>query len=257
MASSLGSEAEPEHSSAELVEEPTGPPITTSGVAFTEVRNNGLSLARVVAEVKMDRKLVLCAVSQNGEALRFAPDRWRRDQEVVFAAASQQVQAIRHAMPDFLGHREPMLEAVRRYPSALQFASEPLRGDVELVRTASEGTWWTFQYATLALRSDRDFMLQAVRSDGRLLRFASEALRGDERIVMAAVRSMVLPFNSPRMLCVETTRRPLQPSREAVPLCNLHIRVCGMTAALSWMRFAKIRRPSGMRHTGFTRTQRP
>jgi len=70
--------------------------VQSKSVAHAAVMQFGLALEFLMDDFKEDREIVLAAVTQNGEALEFAP-KWCQDEEIVLAAVMQCGAAVRFA----------------------------------------------------------------------------------------------------------------------------------------------------------------
>ena len=100
--------------------------------AVAELAQNGLALS-CKSELKGDRRAVLAAVAQSGDALQFASGELQGDREVVLAAVGQYGGALQFASEELQGDHEVVLAAVAQHGYALQYASEELKGDREVV----------------------------------------------------------------------------------------------------------------------------
>ena len=76
---------------------------------------------------KDDREIVLEAVKQNGNALRYVSAALKDDREIVLEAVKQNGEALYCASAALKDDREFMLEAVKQNGRALQYASAKLR----------------------------------------------------------------------------------------------------------------------------------
>ena len=99
----------------------------------------------VVEEVVMV-SVVLEAVQENGDALKFASPRLKGDRVVVLTAVKQRGYTLRHASKQLRGDREVVLAAVKQNGFALKCVPEQLRG--EAVTLQSE----VYQLGTLLYR---------------------------------------------------------------------------------------------------------
>lgn len=71
--------------------------------ALELVRGNGFMLACVPEELR-SRDVCMTAVTQDGEALKFVPDRLKADRELVLAAIEQDATAFQHLPGSALFH---------------------------------------------------------------------------------------------------------------------------------------------------------
>merc|ERR1712012_1188973 len=83
-----------------------------------------------------DRDAVLAAVTQDGDALRFASEDLKNDREVVLAAATSRGRALELASEDLKNDRDVVLAAVSQLGDALLYASEDLKNDRDFVLAA-------------------------------------------------------------------------------------------------------------------------
>lgn len=81
------------------------------------VHVDGEKLEHVMPHERGDREIVLAAVTQNGNALRFASVDLKADREVVLAAMAQNVSAFRFASPAL--QNDPRV--IQRREAALRF----------------------------------------------------------------------------------------------------------------------------------------
>ena len=158
----------------------------------------------------------LCAVRQNGLALRFLSHELQADAKIVREAVANNPMALEFASEGLRSQRDIVLSAVVKHGHALQFASDQLKEDRTLLLTAARRylfiDWqWLFdselrnsKAAALgavhadaaALRclapewcDDREVVLAAVQQEGVILELAADELKADRDIVKAAVRS--------------------------------------------------------------------
>ena len=161
-------------------------------LSVEEVNNIGFTLGgnialRISPVRDTQREAVVAMVSQNGLALRYAPDHLRANKAVVLAAVSQIGWALLSASQALRADKEVVLAAVRKNGLALGYASEALKADKEVVLAAVRQTGEALGYASEALKADKEVVFAAVANYGLMLVFASEALRADRDVVLAAV----------------------------------------------------------------------
>ena len=122
-----------------------------------------------------DRDIILAAVKNFGDALRYASKELRKDREIVLEAVSKPHSGDNLAYADEVlrGDRELVLIAVINGGSALQYASDDLKRDREVVLNAVTNNGSALQYASEDLRKDREVVLAAVQKDGLAFEFAS------------------------------------------------------------------------------------
>ena len=145
-------------------------------------------------ELKNDREFMLKAVKQNGGALKYASEELRVDREIVLEAVKQDGYALIYVSKELRADREIVLEAVKQYGGALQFVSEELRADKEVVLEAVKQNGDALFYASKELKNDREIVLAAVKEYGSALQYASEELRADREVVLEAVKKDIYCF---------------------------------------------------------------
>ena len=119
---------------------------------------------------KLNKEIVLAAVTQNGFALEYAPE-LQNDKEIV-------------------------LEAVQQNGLALQYASENLRKDTDFMLAAVKQNVSMLRYVSEDLKGNTDFMLAAVKQNGEALAYASDELRNDPKIMFNALTT---PSNTKKL----------------------------------------------------------
>ena len=102
------------------------------------VSQHGDALRYATKEPKGDREIVLAAVSKNGQALQYATEQLKADREIVLAAVSNEGYALQYATKELKGDREIVLAAVSKNGLALNHAANGLKVDDEMIRHALE-----------------------------------------------------------------------------------------------------------------------
>ena len=119
--------------------------------------------------------MVLAAVQQNGDALRYASKDLRADREVVLTAVRQNGLALEFANDDLRADREVVLAAVQQAGLALQFADETLLQDEQFVAELADvcplGIVWRYKPQVTLEETAR----RAMRSKDGLLLLAKQA----------------------------------------------------------------------------------
>ena len=121
----------------------------------------------------------LLAVTQNGQALEFAPAEIKADREVVSTAVADNGHALRFAAAELRADRDVVRAAVARNGGALVYASAELRGDRAVVLAAVRHDGEALAYASPALRDNRAVVLAAIMQDADALRYASAARQAE------------------------------------------------------------------------------
>ena len=127
----------------------------------------GLKTCDCEALTQNRRAIVLAAVEQDGQALRYADKEMSEDREIVLCACRQHGWALAYAPLAFRADREIVLAAVRSYGCTLR-----LFEDEEAHSTH--------------LGKDREIVLEAVRQDRFALDYADKLLQNDPEIKLAA-----------------------------------------------------------------------
>mmetsp|Transcript_13939 Transcript_13939/g.25724 ORF Transcript_13939/g.25724 Transcript_13939/m.25724 type:complete len:182 (+) Transcript_13939:2-547(+) len=112
----------------------------------------GYMLQQLEKALRRERDIVLRAVNQCGDALKYAAKQFRRDEEIVFAAVSQDGEALKYASEALRNNRRIASAAVLQYPKALRFASDSLLED-ETFAAEERGQFMFFKIITLSGRS--------------------------------------------------------------------------------------------------------
>lgn len=139
-------------------------------VALAAVRNGGL-LSMVTEPARVNKEVVLAAVTASGENLRDANVATRWNQPSVI----------------FTNDKEIVSAAVQNWGMALQYADPMFLNDPEIVNLAVDQHAVALQFATDEVRNNREVVLNAVQLDGDALEHASENLQDDREIALAAV----------------------------------------------------------------------
>ncbi|CAK9077180.1 unnamed protein product [Durusdinium trenchii] len=120
----------------------------------------------------MPREAVTSAVSQSWKALEVvAPT---NDADLVLAALTQSAEALRFADAALKDQRDFMAKAVAVDGRALHYASARLQADRELLLEASKLNSWAIDCAPKALRTDAGFMAEVVAVNPLARRFFAE-----------------------------------------------------------------------------------
>ena len=106
--------------------------------ALEAVRHDGSNLYYASEDLKIDREVVLVAVSSqnSAEALWAANDNFKNDREIVAVAVSIDGLALEHASQDLKNDREIVLLAVSNRGIALEYANKDLKNDLEILLSA-------------------------------------------------------------------------------------------------------------------------
>lgn len=184
-----------------------GEPLRTDNeVILAAVRQCGDAL-RFVPRGSRSHNIILNAVRVNGAALRFAVDatddraRWASLSldnvtiEMVLAAVQQNGSVLKLLPPIFKHDRQVVATALSSFPQALQDVSDELRGDKEIVLGAVRRLGWAVRYAAPELMADREVAVAAVMGRfGQALQFLPAAMQADRDVVLRAVRNNTTDF---------------------------------------------------------------
>jgi len=102
------------------------------------VKVKGQTLSFALGNARMDREVVLAAVTQHGLALEFAPPEMQAKYAIVLAAVQKNGLALKFASQTMQANREIVLQAVKNNRQAFQYASETLYGDREILLELGE-----------------------------------------------------------------------------------------------------------------------
>jgi len=147
---------------------------------------NGMAL-RCAGDFSKIRELVMAAVKENGDALKYADISLKNDRDIVRIAVEQNAPALRYASENLRDDREIVFAAVKKSSHVIQFASERLKDDHEIVSFAVMRVAYTIKYVSYRLRDNYNIVLSAIRRDGLLLKYASYRLKDNHEICIRAV----------------------------------------------------------------------
>ncbi len=153
---------------------------------LTAVQQNGDALYSAPEELQADKEVVLAAVKNYGHALVYAAEELQTDKEIVLAAVEQNGDVLDSTADELKADKEIVLAAVQSDGYALEYAAEELQADKEVVLAAVKQNGEALEYAAKELKADKEIVLAAVQSDGYALEYAAEELQADKEIVLAA-----------------------------------------------------------------------
>jgi hypothetical protein len=135
-------------------------------------------------ELLQDRDLVLLAVRQNGNALRYA-ENFHADKQVVMEACANTPAALVCVHKNL--HADADIQALMlKHGYALRFAPSHLRRKSAFVVDQVRKQGLALEFAGIGCRNDKSIVLEAVSQDGYALQYASAQLRADLDVVKAA-----------------------------------------------------------------------
>ena len=165
-----------------------------------------------------DREIIMAAVQQDGEALRYVKEsRYQKYRgEVLLAEVSSEQKnetpsrrtstrkSLRRLVKDeenvllrcTLEYREIVMMAVQQNGRALEYAPLSLKNDAEIVMAAVQQKGYALRYAPETLTRKRNYIVMgAVKQDGFALRYAPTPIRYDRQICLAAVQQDAKHFS--------------------------------------------------------------
>eukprot|EP00755_Sulcionema_specki_P007576 Sspe_Gene.5623::Locus_1862_Transcript_1_1_Confidence_1.000_Length_2312::g.5623::m.5623 len=162
-------------------------------------QRNPVSLASVCPVLRMDREVVLLAVTRRGKNLEHAPDFYKADREVVLAAVSDDGGALQFAATSLQKDREVVMTAVQKNGLALHFV-HPSEVDEEVCAAAVMTAPEVLPLLPPGMVSEK-LAKDAMAVDGRCLEFLGESLRASRDVVHAAVcsKAEALRFAAPHL----------------------------------------------------------
>ncbi|SVD92251.1 uncharacterized protein METZ01_LOCUS445105, partial [marine metagenome] len=158
-------------------------------IVLAAVRNDGEALKYANDGIKADREIVLAAVQKNGDALQYASDGLKADREIVLAAVQNDGNALKYASDELRADREIGIAAVKQNRFASRFSLHR-----EIVLAGIQRGSWELQYVSEEFRADREIVMTAVQNDGRSIKYASEELRADPEIIQNSKFRNSLPL---------------------------------------------------------------
>ena len=151
---------------------------STSKTKLTRKDGTVLVCSGYVVQISSEYKeIVVQAVKNNGEALRYASEELRADKEFVLEAIKHSGDASQYASRELWADKEFVLEAFK-YDAGASFrnVSEELKAELktneEFLLKAIKVNGLALEYASKKLRADRDVVLEAVKNNGAALQFA-------------------------------------------------------------------------------------
>ena len=136
-----------------------------------------------------DKEVVLAAVTQDGNALRYADESLKNNKEIVLAAVMQDGAALWNASSSLKNDKEVVLHAVKNDGMSLFFSSIDLKNDKEVVLADVMENGSALCYASSLLKNNKEVVLHAVRKDGSALFFSSIDLQNDKEVILEAIKS--------------------------------------------------------------------
>ena len=127
-------------------------------VVLAAVANDGNALKYASEELKNNKGIVLAAVKNNGFALLYASKELKNNKEFVLFAVITNGCALLYASEEFKNNKEVVLAAVANDGTALKYASEELKNNKEIVLTAVNNRKEAIRYSSVDIKSDTEFL---------------------------------------------------------------------------------------------------
>lgn len=153
------------------------------GWVLKMVQHCGLILEHVAPELQRNREIVLAAIKQNGEALKWAKC--------------------------FID-RNLILSAVKSNGRALYYAGDLFKSDLKIVKTAIMQDGSAIRYADMKFKDDDKLGLLAVKKNGAALFYLSNRLKTSPQIILEAFKphlSAVPALNKDKAVICENLKR--------------------------------------------------
>lgn len=187
------------------------------------VEANGVNGEYATGALKGDLRLILTAMTRGSSEKDYPllaryPERVRRNRKIVLAALSHNGQHLHWASRRFLDDKDVVLHAMRHtivshwadLPHPFEMASARLQDDREVLRAALVSERWfpVLGSASAQLRADKEVALLAVRAvnlvrrpDDGELKYVAKTLQDDFDVVLASVTewSSTLKYASSRL----------------------------------------------------------
>ena len=104
-------------------------------------------------------------------------DNFRDDKEVVLEAVKNYGQALKYTSEPLRNDKEIVLEALKTNGWALEYASNSLKNDKDVVLKAVKTNGLALHHASDKLKNDKEIVLEAVKTNGLALHYASESIQ--------------------------------------------------------------------------------
>ncbi|MDB4655767.1 DUF4116 domain-containing protein [Flavobacteriales bacterium] len=166
---------------------------STSKKKLTRKDGSVLVCSGYVVQISSEYKeIVLQAVKNNGEALRYASEELRADKEVVLEAVKNKTyrgSALEFASEELKADKDILFELANKdLLNAQQKASwKSPHGNVDALQVFKEGSEES--------KADREIVLEAVKKHDTCLSYASEELKADKEVVLEAVKAFGASMN--------------------------------------------------------------
>lgn len=155
--------------------------VTCKKEAMRMVRDCGLKMCELSQDLRDDREIVIAAIRNNPEALRFASYRLRSDRDIFLMAIRMDGNAIQYGSED-LRNDASVLKQANCWELFIGHAGTGLRDDIEMMRHSSMNDYQCVRNASRRLRNDYEFVASSLASD-ESIRYISDELRNNTGIM--------------------------------------------------------------------------
>lgn len=162
---------------------PEGTIINDRKIIMEAVKQNTNALKYISKELKSDREYMLEAVKKDGLALQYVSEELKEDKEIALEAVKQNGIALRFVSEELKKDKEVVLEAVKQEGYAINFVSEELKKDKEVVLETVRQEGYALKYVPEELRKDKEVVLEAIKQNAYAINFASEELKNDKEFM--------------------------------------------------------------------------
>lgn len=139
-------------------------------------------------EVKENRKVTETALKSSGDALEFAPDKFKSDRELVLMAV-ETGDAFLHASEELQHDKEIILKALEWDSSILEYLDEDFYEDLEIMYKAIEIDADNYEYLVEELQEDKDIALACLKLNCNVFEFLCDELKEDGEIIEVAIKN--------------------------------------------------------------------
>jgi len=154
-----------------------------------------LAFAKAASPIKRD---VLVAVRKNGNALKYALNKFKKDKEIVYAAVHQSGHAIRYANKKLQNNTELKQLAIKTSPDVLYYLfarNKSMQIDRDIVIATMKESAFNYRDLDKQFRADKAVVLAAINSKSGSLKELRKNTFIDDDIVNALVdHSLKKPF---------------------------------------------------------------
>lgn len=133
--------------------------------SLRDVKSQGWKLCLQNEMVRKNRKIVIAALKNHGNALRDAAEEFQDDQSMVFIAMRQCYKAIQFASERLCDNFDFMMSCVTKYPKSFQYASPRLLDNEILASKAVKGSGKMYKYCSLRVMSIQNIAKDAVMNN--------------------------------------------------------------------------------------------